>query len=217
MYQNCIKRALDITLALVLTIITLPVSVIVAILIKRESPGPVFFKQNRTGRYGKQFKMYKFRSMSHDNNVRDLTKQDQTTKIGLTMRHLSIDEIPQLINVIIGDMSFIGPRPWIPEYYEHMTKEQRQRNNVRPGITGLAQAYGRNSLTIKQKIKYDLEYVHDISFKEDIKIIFITLKTMFDKSTNEMGKGAIHSELAILKQQRVEESAPKSFKDQQYS
>lgn len=217
MYQNYIKRALDVALAFVLLIVTLPVSLIVAILIKYESPGPVFFKQNRTGQYGKQFKMYKFRSMSHDNNVRDLTKQDQTTKIGTTMRHLSIDEIPQLINVIIGDMSFIGPRPWIPEYYEHMTKKQRQRNDVRPGITGLAQAYGRNSLTIKQKIKYDLEYVHDISLQEDVKIILITLKTMFDKSTNEMGKGAIHSELDILKRQHIENSTQESFKDQQYS
>lgn len=217
MYQNYIKRALDVALAFILLIITLPVSLIIAVLIKRESPGPVFFEQNRTGRYGKQFKMYKFRSMSHDNNVRDLTKQDQTTKIGVTMRHLSIDEIPQLINVIIGDMSFIGPRPWIPEYYEHMTDEQRRRNDVRPGITGLAQAYGRNSLTIKQKIKYDLEYVHDISFKEDIKIIFITLKTMFDKSTNEMGKGAIYSELDILKRQHVSTSANENFTDQQYS
>jgi lipopolysaccharide/colanic/teichoic acid biosynthesis glycosyltransferase len=217
MYQNFIKRTLDISLALVLLIVTSPISIIVGILIKRESPGPIFFRQNRTGRHGQPFKMYKFRSMTHGNNVRDLTKQDEPTRIGVIMRRLSIDEIPQLINVLHGDMSFIGPRPWIPEYYEHMTKRQRQRNDVRPGITGLAQAYGRNSLTIKQKIKYDLEYVHDISFKEDVKIIFITLKTMFDKSTNEMGKGAIHGELDILKQQHIEDSTQESFKSQQYS
>jgi lipopolysaccharide/colanic/teichoic acid biosynthesis glycosyltransferase len=155
--------------------------------------------------------------MTHGNNVRDLTKQDEPTRIGATMRRLSIDEIPQLINVLHGDMSFIGPRPWIPEYYDHMTDTQRQRNDVRPGITGLAQAYGRNSLTINQKIKYDLEYVHDISLREDIKIIFITLKTMFDKSTNEMGKNAINSELDVLKRQHINMSVGENFTDQQYS
>jgi lipopolysaccharide/colanic/teichoic acid biosynthesis glycosyltransferase len=216
-YQNYVKRTLDIILALILLVVALPTSIIVAILIKRESPGPVFFKQNRTGQHGKPFKMYKFRSMTHGNNVRDLTKQDEPTKIGIIMRRLSIDEIPQLINVLNGDMSFIGPRPWIPEYYEHMTQKQRKRNDVRPGITGLAQAYGRNSLTIKQKIKYDLEYVHDISFNEDAKIIFITLKTMFDKSTNEMGKGAIHSELDILRRQHASMASNDNFTDQQYS
>jgi lipopolysaccharide/colanic/teichoic acid biosynthesis glycosyltransferase len=217
MYQHYIKRTLDIILALALLVATLPISVIIAVLIKRESPGPIFFKQNRTGQHGELFKMYKFRSMTHGNNVRDLTKQDEPTKIGVMMRRLSIDEIPQLINVLYGDMSFIGPRPWIPEYYEHMTKKQRQRNDVRPGITGLAQAYGRNSLTINQKIKYDLEYVHDISFSEDVKIIFITLKTMFDKSTNEMGKSAIHSELDVLRRQHSENSVGETFNNQQYS
>lgn len=205
MYQNLAKRLLDIVLAVFLLVLTLPLSIILAILIKRESHGPVFFKQNRTGLNGVNFKMRKFRSMTHDNDVRDLTKKDQTTKIGTIMRALSLDEVPQLINIIQGDMSFIGPRPWIPEYYQHMTKKQRQRNNVRPGITGLAQAYGRNSLTIHEKIAYDLEYVHDISFKEDVKIIFITVRTLFktavDEDTLQIGKSGIQNEIAILKRQ----------------
>jgi lipopolysaccharide/colanic/teichoic acid biosynthesis glycosyltransferase len=208
MYQNLIKRLLDIVLAVFLLVLTLPLSIILAILIKRESHGPVFFKQNRTGLYGKNFKMRKFRSMTHDNDVRDLSKQDQATKIGRVMRALSLDEIPQLINIIEGDMSFIGPRPWIPEYYQHMTAKQRQRNNVRPGITGLAQAYGRNSLTIHKKIAYDLEYVHDISFKEDAKIIVITIRTLFktavDEDTLQIGKSGIKDEIDTLRGQHAD-------------
>lgn len=206
MYQNYVKRPFDVILASILLIITLPLSIILAILIKRESRGPIFFKQNRTGLNGKNFKMRKFRSMSASNDVRDLTKKDEVTKIGRIMRALSLDEIPQLINIIEGDMSFIGPRPWIPEYYQHMNATQRRRNRVRPGITGLAQAYGRNSLTIHEKIAYDLEYVHDISLKEDIKIIFITirtlLKTAVDEDTLQIGKSGIQNEITILKQQR---------------
>lgn len=208
MYQNFTKRLLDIVLAVFLLVLTLPLSIILAILIKCESHGPVFFKQNRTGLNGENFKMRKFRSMTYDNDVRDLSKQDQATKIGTIMRALSLDEIPQLINIIEGDMSFIGPRPWIPEYYQHMTKKQRQRNNVRPGITGLAQAYGRNSLTIHEKISYDLEYVHDISLKEDIKIILITIRTLFktavDEDTLQIGKNGIKDEIDTLRRQNTD-------------
>lgn len=210
MYQNYVKRPLDVLLAAFLLIITLPISIILAILIKRESPGPVFFRQNRTGLNGENFKMRKFRSMTASNDVRDLSKKDEVTKIGRIMRALSLDEIPQLINIIEGDMSFIGPRPWIPEYYQHMNATQRRRNAVRPGITGLAQAYGRNSLTIHEKIAYDLEYVHDISLKEDVKIIFITLRTLLktavDEDTLQIGKSGIQNEIAILKQQREDTS-----------
>lgn len=205
MYQNYVKRPLDIFLAASLLLVTLPLSLILAILIKRESHGPVFFKQNRTGLNGKNFKMRKFRSMTASNDVRDLSKKDEVTKIGRVMRALSLDEIPQLINIIEGDMSFIGPRPWIPEYYQHMSKAQRRRNDVRPGITGLAQAYGRNSLSIHEKIAYDLEYVHDISFKEDVKIILITirtlLKTAVDEDTLQIGKSGIKNEIEILRGQ----------------
>jgi len=203
MYQRYIKRLLDITFASIMLIAALPITLMVSALIKIESNGPVVFTQKRTGLYGKVFNLRKFRSMAHDNNVRDVTKQDQLTRIGKIIRSLSLDEMPQLVNVLRGEMSFIGPRPWIPEYFEHMTTKQRQRNCVLPGITGLAQAFGRNSLTINQKINYDLEYVKDISFKEDVKIIFITLKTMFDKSTHEIGKSGIHSELDILKKQHL--------------
>jgi len=212
MYQTFIKRLLDFVLASILMILLLPVFIVIAIAIKVESNGPVFFRQNRTGLGGRDFKMFKFRSMVHGNDVRDLSKSDQHTKVGDILRSLSLDELPQLINVLKGDMSFIGPRPWIPEYYRHMTKAQRRRNDVRPGITGLAQAYGRNSLTIHKKIAYDLEYVKDIAFKEDVKVIFVTaktaIKTVVDEDTLMMGKEGIQQEIEILRNQhnRLERS-----------
>ena len=205
MYQKIVKRLLDVSLAFLLLLAVLPLALLLAFFIKYESPGPVFFIQHRTGLGGKTFRMRKFRSMTASNDVRDLSKKDEVTKIGRIMRALSLDEIPQLINIIEGDMSFIGPRPWIPEYYQHMNKAQRHRNDVRPGITGLAQAYGRNSLSIHKKIAYDLEYVHDISFKEDVKIIFITirtlLKTAVDEDTLQIGKSGIKNEIEILRGQ----------------
>ncbi|MDX2776125.1 sugar transferase [Streptomyces caniscabiei] len=208
MYQRIVKRLLDVSLASILLIITAPFSLIIALLIKYESPGPVFFRQDRTGLDGKTFTMRKFRSMSASNDVRDLSKKDEVTKIGRIMRALSLDEIPQLINIIEGDMSFIGPRPWIPEYYQHMNKTQRRRNDVRPGITGLAQAYGRNRLTIHEKIAYDLEYVKDISLKEDMKIILITvrtlLKTTVDEDTLQIGKNGIRNEIDVLRGQNTD-------------
>lgn len=202
---------LDVGIASLLLLISLPFSLTIALLIKCESPGPIFFKQDRTGLHGKIFRMRKFRSMSASNDVRDLSKKDEVTKIGRFMRALSLDEIPQLINIIEGDMSFIGPRPWIPEYYQHMNKTQRRRNDVRPGITGLAQAYGRNRLTVHEKIAYDLEYVKGISFTEDAKIIFITirtlLKTAIDEDTLQIGKSGIRSEIEALRGQNVDSLA----------
>lgn len=211
MYQRVIKRMLDVTMASLLLFIFLPFFLSIALLIKCESPGPVFFRQSRTGLYGKTFRMRKFRSMSASNDVRDLSKKDEVTKIGRFMRALSLDEIPQLINIIEGDMSFIGPRPWIPEYYQHMNKKQRRRNDVRPGITGLAQAYGRNRLTVHEKIAYDLEYVRDISFKEDVKIVLITirtiLKTAVDEDTLQIGKNGIMNEIEALRGQNADSLA----------
>lgn len=201
MYQTFTKRLIDLTLATILLILALPVIVVIAVLIKLESKGPVIFTQERTGLQGKTFRMRKFRSMTAYNDIHDRSKKNEVTRIGKLLRRFSLDEIPQFINVLLGDMSFIGPRPWITEYYKHMNASQRQRNSVRPGITGLAQAYGRNKLTIHQKINYDLTYVKNISFMMDIKVIIVTLYTIFHKSTVEIDKDGIHNELAILKAQ----------------
>ncbi len=178
-----------------------PFFIIIAAIIKLDSPGPVFYRQLRTGLHGKDFVCLKFRSTPPHNSVHDKSKDDEFTVSGKFLRRFSLDELPQFIHVIRGEMSFIGPRPWIPDYYKHMTAEQRRRNDVRPGITGLAQAYGRNNLSIHEKIAYDLEYVDNISFREDLKVIFVTIKTIFDHEAAHMGKSGIHDELDILRRQ----------------
>ena len=198
-----IKRTLDLLLSLTGLIIFLIPMIIIGIAIKIDSKGPVLFKQTRTGYKGREFNLYKFRSMSVDNDVHDFSKKDQHTKVGSFLRKTSLDELPQLINIIIGKMSFIGPRPWIPDYYKNMNDEQRKRCNVLPGLTGLAQALGRNNISIFEKIKYDLEYVENCSLKEDIKIIFLTIKTVLSKSGADAGKNVIKDELEDLKTQEI--------------
>ena len=198
MYKH-LKRVIDFTLAVLILIIFLIPMIIVGIAIKIDSKGPVFFKQERTGKNGKIFKMYKFRSMAVDNDVHNFKEEDKYTKVGKFIRALSLDELPQIINILKGEMAFIGPRPWIPEYYDNMNEEQRKRYEVLPGITGLAQVKGRNNIGIIEKINYDLEYVRNFSLKQDIKIFFLTIKTVFSKKGVNAGKGTIHNELEALK------------------
>ena len=157
------KMVMSFILALILFIISLPLGIIVAIAIKLESKGSFFFKQLRTGKDGKEFYCYKFRSMVSGNDVRDLSKKDQVTKVGKFIRKTSIDELPQLINILKGEMTFIGPRPWITDYAKHYTKRQRKRLDVTPGMTGLAQCSGRNNISIKEKIDLDIKYVENMS------------------------------------------------------
>lgn len=203
MYQKYIKRMLDIIISVIVGLITLPITLIVAIMIKLTSKGPVIFKQERTGYKGKTFNAYKFRTMKVEREIdgRVLTHDERCTKIGNVIRKLSIDELPQLINVLKGEMSLIGPRPWIPEYYMYFSKEQKRRCDVLPGITGLAQAMGRNSIDIFQKIKYDIEYTENVSFKMDCKIIIETIKTIISKTGTEIKQEEIQNEIDMLKAQ----------------
>ena len=143
-----IKRLFDIIISLFGIAISSPIMLIIAIAIKLDSEGPVIFKQERTGKDGKIFKVWKFRTMAASNNVRDFSKADQHTKVGTFLRKTSLDELPQFFTILMGHMSFIGPRPWIPEYFENMNEEQRHRVDVTPGLTGLAQAKGRNNISI---------------------------------------------------------------------
>ena len=200
MYERFTKRTLDFTIASILLVGISPVFIIIALIIRLTSRGPVIFKQERTGKGGELFTMRKFRTMAKENDVNDKKSGDAVTRVGRVLRMSSLDEIPQLINIIRGDMSFIGPRPWIPAYYENMNEDQRHRNDVRPGITGLAQAYGRNHLSIHEKIAYDLEYVKNISIKEDLKVICVTVKMLFVPSAHELGKGGIYEEIKLLQE-----------------
>lgn len=209
-----VKRILDLIVAITLFIIFLIPMIIISILIKLDSKGPVLFKQERTGKNGKPFNLYKFRSMAVDNDVHDFSKQDNHTKVGDILRKTSLDELPQIINILKGEMSFIGPRPWITDYYENMTEEQRHRNDVLPGITGLAQAKGRNNITIFDKINYDLEYVQNYSFIQDVKIVFLTIKTVLSKEGADAGKGTIQVELDTLKTQQLKISDIRKLDEQ---
>ena len=193
------KFAFDRIIALIGLIIALPFMLIISIAIKLDSKGPVLFKQVRTGKGGKNFNVYKFRTMVASNDVHDFSKADEHTKVGKFLRKTSLDEIPQLYSIFIGKMSFIGPRPWITDYYDNMNDIERRRYAVRPGLTGLAQAKGRNGISIAEKIKYDLEYIENYSLRQDIKIVFLTIKAVLSGEGADAGKGTIENELNDLK------------------
>lgn len=194
-----IKFMFDRLLAIFGLIVASPLMLLIAIAIKLDSKGHVLFKQERTGKGGKNFYIYKFRTMVEKNDVHDFSKADEHTKIGKILRKTSLDELPQLFSIAIGKMSFIGPRPWIPDYYENMNENQRHRYYVRPGLTGLAQCMGRNDITIFDKIEYDIEYIKNYSLYQDIKIIFLTIKTVFTGHGADAGKSTIAKELEDLK------------------
>jgi lipopolysaccharide/colanic/teichoic acid biosynthesis glycosyltransferase len=202
MYQKYLKRTFDTIISIIVLMLSLPVGIIVAVIIKLDSKGPAIFRQKRTGLNGSIFSMYKFRTMSCDNNVHDIKESNRITTMGKIIRALSLDEIPQYLNVIKGEMSFIGPRPWIPEYYDNMTNKQRQRNSVRPGITGLAQARGRNTLSVLEKINLDLLYIKNVTFTNDVKIVALTVLALFKRTGAAIEKHGIHQEINILKLQQ---------------
>ena len=200
MYERFIKRILDLLFSLILVVVLFPIFIIISILIKLEDGGPVFFKQLRSGKK-ENFLMYKFRSMKKNNDVHNLKEKDCVTKIGYFLRKTSLDELPQLFNILRGEMSFVGPRPWITDYAKYFTAEQMKRLDVLPGITGLAQVSGRNDISIIEKINLDIEYVEKINIFLDIKIIFKTFISIFSKKGNNSDKFAIKNELDELKNQ----------------
>lgn len=204
-----LKRIIDLLLAVVMLVVLLIPMVIIAIAIKVDSKGPVFFKQKRTGKNGKEFTLYKFRSMAIDNDVHDFKNADKHTRVGSFIRKTSLDELGQIINILNGTMSFIGPRPWITDYWDNMNEEQRHRCDVKPGITGLAQVKGRNDITIFDKINYDLEYVKNYSFVEDVKIVFLTVKAVFSEKGADAGKNTIQNELMDLKKSNKKKTVRK--------
>ena len=199
-----IKRILDMILAIVLLIIFFIPMLIVAIAIKFEDRGPVIYKSKRMGKNLKEFNVYKFRSMRTNRQElhSDLSHDKMVTKVGKIIRKTSLDELPQLINILKGEMSFIGPRPWIPEYYVWFNENQKRRVDVLPGISGLAQVRGRNGINIFKKIDYDLKYVDNISFKEDLKLVFEKIKTVFSKDNAEISEQGIKEEINELRESR---------------
>lgn len=183
MYQLFFKRFFDFTIAAVGLFILSPIIIILIIILSITCKGNPFFVQERPGKNEKIFKLIKFKSMTDekDENGVLLPYHLRITKIGLFIRNFSLDEIPQLINVLKGDMSLIGPRPLLVSYLHLYNDFQKQRHNVRPGISGWAQVNGRNSITWEKKFNLDVWYVNNVSFKTDFKILMLTIKKVFLK------------------------------------
>lgn len=186
-----IKRIMDLLTAVLLAIVLSPLMLLSSILIAANRDGPVLFKQKRPGKNGKIFTVYKFRTMSTklcDENGRELSDFERMTKIGRILRKTSVDELPQLFNIIKGDMSFIGPRPLLIEYLDLYSSEQMRRHDVLPGISGWAQVNGRNTLTWDEKFSYDIYYVDHYGFLMDMKIFFKTIQNVIRQDGINSGK-----------------------------
>lgn len=173
------KRCFDVVAGIGLLIITCPAQLIIALLVRRNLGRPVLFRQERPGKDGRTFELIKFRSMRSPDPRRGLvTDAQRLTRFGTVLRSTSLDELPSLLNVIKGDMSFVGPRPLLVEYLPLYTPRQARRHEVRPGLTGLAQVSGRNALSWEEKFELDVEYVEVRSWTVDTKILFRTLFTV---------------------------------------
>lgn len=181
MYKNFIKRILDFTLSFIGLVFVLPILLIVTLLLTIANKGKPFFFQTRPGKNEKLFNIVKFKTMTDATDVHGnlLPDRERMTKIGSFVRKTSLDELPQLMNVLKGDMSLIGPRPLLPEYLLLYSVEQKKRHHVRPGITGWAQVNGRNAISWEDKFKLDVFYVEHLSFLLDVKIFFKTFLKVF--------------------------------------
>ena len=179
-YTGFFKRIIDFLVALIIFLVLSPVFILVALSLAIANSGRSFFVQRRPGKKGEIFKVIKFKTMNDrtDKNGRLLPDAERLTRIGKFIRKTSLDELPQLLNVIKGDMSLIGPRPLLEEYVPLYSETQMKRHDVRPGITGWAQVNGRNAISWKQKFEYDVWYINNISFALDLKIFFLTIRNI---------------------------------------
>lgn len=189
MYAKYIKRILDLILSLMALIVLMPLMIIIGILVRINLGSPIIFKQKRPGKNEKIFTLYKFRTMTDKRDIDGnlLPDEYRLTKFGKFLRSTSLDELPELINIIKGDMAIVGPRPLLVEYLPYYTEEEKYRHDVRPGLTGLAQVNGRNAISWEEKLKYDTEYIKKISFYSDLKIIFKTIKKTIKREDILMG------------------------------
>lgn len=182
-YEKYVKRTVDFLLSLVSIIILSPVLLILAVVVRIKMGSPIVFSQSRPGINGKIFKMYKFRTMTNekDENGNLLPDEMRLNKFGAFLRSTSLDELPELFNILKGDMAIVGPRPLLVEYLPLYTGKQARRHEVRPGMTGYAQVNGRNELSWEKKFELDVEYVDNVTFVNDLRIIFKTVKTVLKR------------------------------------
>lgn len=190
MYAKYIKRILDFVLSLLALIVLSPIMLVIYILVIIKLGRPAIFKQQRPGKDEKIFTLYKFRTMTDEKDSEGNLLPDEVrlTKFGKFLRSTSLDELPELINIIKGDMAIVGPRPLLVEYLDYYTEEEKHRHDVRPGLTGLAQVNGRNLLLWNDRLSKDIEYVNNITLIQDIKILFLTIKKVFFREDIVMGK-----------------------------
>lgn len=209
MYKKCIKRLLDIILSGLALIVLSPILLIVAILVRTKLGSPVIFHQERPGKDEKIFTLCKFRTMTdgRDENGNLLPDSVRLTKFGKILRATSLDELPELWNIFKGDMSIIGPRPLLVSYLPYYTEKEKLRHSVRPGLTGLAQVSGRNFIDWDRRIAKDVEYVENLTFAMDIKVLLLTVKTVLGLG-NEVAEdtNATEGNFAEIRKKRLEET-----------
>lgn len=186
-YGRYVKRIFDVIFACIFLFSLSPVLLLTALLVRIKLGSPVIFRQSRGGLYGREFMILKFRTMSdkRDSEGNLLPDTERTTRFGGFLRKTSIDELPQLINILRGEMSFVGPRPQLAEFLPHYTEKEKLRHTVRPGLTGLAQVKGRNSIPWSERFELDVEYAKSVSLLLDLKIVFLTLITLLGKSGDD--------------------------------
>lgn len=195
-YEKFIKRPLDFLLALLAVILLSPVLLVTAVLVRVKLGSPVLFRQERPGRYGRIFRLIKFRTMTDARNADGtlLPDADRLTPFGRKLRATSLDELPELFNVLRGDMSLVGPRPLLVRYLPRYNAHQARRHEVRPGFTGLAQVHGRNAISWEEKFDWDVKYVDHVTFLGDCRILLATVKTVFSHEGISSGTSATMEE-----------------------
>lgn len=206
MYQKYIKRLLDILLSLCILLLLSPVLLVLVLLVRKKLGSPVLFRQERPGKDEKIFTLYKFRTMTdaRDADGKLLPDKDRLVPFGKFLRASSLDELPEFFNILKGDMSFIGPRPLLVSYLPYYTKEESLRHTVRPGLTGLAQVSGRNFLDWDRRLAKDVEYVKGLSFGMDLKVLFLTVRVVLDRSEVAEDTGQAEGNFARIRQERLE-------------
>ena len=211
MYAKYIKRTLDLILSLMALIVLMPLMIIIGILVRINLGSPIIFKQKRPGKNEKIFTLYKFRTMTDKRDIDGnlLPDEYRLTKFGKFLRSTSLDELPELINIIKGDMAIVGPRPLLVEYLPYYTEEEKHRHDVRPGLTGLAQVNGRNLLEWDERLKKDLEYINSISVKNDLFIIFRTIINVI--KMKDIAVGREHNMLSLNKEREYKYGNKKSI------
>ena len=190
LYRDYIKRFLDIVLSVGAIVVLSPVMAVTAVLVRVKLGSPVIFKQKRPGKDEKIFEMYKFRSMTdaRDENGELLPDEVRLTSFGKKLRASSLDELPELFNILKGDMSVVGPRPLLVRYLPYYTSNEKKRHDVRPGLTGLAQINGRNNLNWDQRLMMDIQYIEDLTFYGDMKIVFLTIGRVLKRENIAVGE-----------------------------